>query len=171
MSAAQLMGRPMRFSTLSVTGWSLILQHASPYHMQLGLLGSEVYNRRHYSHQWSTNPTLQRLVDLTNSARQGAGLPPLGVSPALMAAAGDYSQVLAGAVASAIRGRMAPTPTRVSVDLDITVTSMPKTWLLVSPDLTMFLRAGCRAQVTAPIFLTRICVKSVSAIPFAMATL
>lgn len=67
----------------------------APYRMQLGLLGSEYYNRRQNSRPVSANPVLQRLVDLTNSARQGAGLVPVTVSPALMTVAGEYSQVLA----------------------------------------------------------------------------
>lgn len=71
-------------------------ENPAPYRMQLGLLGSEYYSRRQSPRSWPVNAVLQRLVDLTNSARQGAGLVPVTVSSALMSVAGDYSQVLAG---------------------------------------------------------------------------
>ena len=70
-------------------------ENPAAYTVQLGLLGSEIYGVRPPAPAPALEPTLQRLLDLTNDARRKAGLGPVTLSTPLMSVAAHYSEVLA----------------------------------------------------------------------------
>jgi uncharacterized protein YkwD len=70
-------------------------ENPRPFHVQLGLLGTETFGARRVVAQPTLDPILQRLVDLTNAVRRDHGLAQLAVSPALSQVAAEYSQVQA----------------------------------------------------------------------------